>query len=345
MEVVELPLNATEDRISGSLNIEEILASGKKRYEPGILAQANNNLLYIDEINLLDDHIVDLLLDSAAMGRNYVEREGISFSHPAKFILVGTMNPEEGSLRPQLLDRFGMCVDIVGETDPATRMAVIKQRLAFDADPAAFVKACEAETEELRARLVRARSTVGNVRISDELIHAVAVIAIKFKMEGHRADLAMIRAAKANAAFEGRGEVTREDISQTAALVLRHRLPAGPFEESSFRQEDLDRCLRGFRCYPTAGSSDWNMLRPRFCANTSTPRSNASSLEDCRVRGRRRSSAARSPNFTERAPARFRWGPPTTRSSEDWTWTRPSTRGSSVSNPAFSRKRTGRCCA
>lgn len=245
MEVVELPLNATEDRISGSLNIEEILASGKKKYEPGILAQANNNLLYIDEINLLDDHIVDLLLDSAAMGRNYVEREGISFSHPAKFILVGTMNPEEGSLRPQLLDRFGMCVDIVGETDPATRMAVIKQRLAFDADPAAYVKACEAETRELRERLVNARRTVKDVRISDELIHAVAIVAIKFKMEGHRADLAMIRAAKANAALEGRGEVTKDDILQTASLVLKHRLPAGPFEESAFRQEDLDRCLRG----------------------------------------------------------------------------------------------------
>lgn len=245
MTVVELPLNATEDRVSGSLDIEHILSDGQRRYEGGVLAQANGNLLYVDEVNLLDDHIVDLLLDSAAMGRNYVEREGISFSHPSRFILVGTMNPEEGSLRPQLLDRFGMCVDITGDRDPDVRTEVVRRRLAFDMDPEAFCRDSEYETLKLRANISSARDRLPYVTVPDSIIRTVAVVSIKFGMEGHRADLSMIRAARANAALEGRSEVIRKDILDTAGLVLRHRIGGGTFEESAFRRSDLELIVRG----------------------------------------------------------------------------------------------------
>ena len=246
MRVIELPLNATEDRISGSLDIEHVLRTGERKYEGGVLAQANGNLLYVDEVNLLDDHIVDLLLDSAAMGRNFVEREGISFSHPARFVLIGSMNPEEGTLRPQLMDRFGMCVDIKTELNPDVRVEVIKRRLAFDADPVSFTEDCREETEKLKAQIAYAKSKIAYIKISDKVLTAIAMVSIHFKMEGHRADLAMIRAAKANAAFEGRDSVAFEDISQTAPLILRHRMKSGPFEEAEFRQNELDSVLRGY---------------------------------------------------------------------------------------------------
>jgi magnesium chelatase subunit I len=246
MKVVELPLNATEDRISGSLDIEHVLRTGERKYEGGVLAQANGNLLYVDEVNLLDDHIVDLLLDSAAMGRNFVEREGISFSHPARFVLIGSMNPEEGTLRPQLMDRFGMCVDIKTELSPDVRVEVIKRRLAFDADPEKFTDECQDETDALREKIAAAKAIVHDVKVSDKTLTAIAMVSIQFGMEGHRADLAMIRAAKANAAFEGRDEVIFQDISSTASLILRHRMKSGPFEEAQFRQNELDSILRGY---------------------------------------------------------------------------------------------------
>jgi magnesium chelatase subunit I len=246
MRVVELPLNATEDRISGSLDIEHVLRTGERKYEGGVLAQANGNLLYVDEVNLLDDHIVDLLLDSAAMGRNFVEREGISFSHPARFVLIGSMNPEEGTLRPQLMDRFGMCVDIKSESEADVRVEVIRRRLAFDADPEGYTAACQEETDALRQRLVDAKALVKKVEIPDDALFAIAQVSIGFKMEGHRADLAMIRAAKANAALEGRERIAFNDISTTAPLILRHRMKSGPFEDTLFRQADLDSILRGY---------------------------------------------------------------------------------------------------
>lgn len=246
MKVVELPLSSTEDRISGSLDIECILNTGEKKFETGVLAQANGNLLYVDEVNLLDDHIVDLLLDSAAMGVNYVEREGISYSHPARFILVGTMNPEEGTLRPQLLDRFGLSVDIKGEKDIQTRMEVIKRRLEFDLDSEKYTESCKDETDELRLRITSARNNLSKVRVTDDIIHSVALVSIRFGIEGHRADLALIRVARANAAFEGRDEVTKDDIIATAGMVLTHRLKKGPFEEAVMKKEDLIRCLRGY---------------------------------------------------------------------------------------------------
>ncbi len=243
MNVVELPLSATEDRVSGTLDLEHVLKTGEKKFEPGVLAQANGNVLYVDEVNLLDDHIIDLLLDSAAMGVNYIEREGVSFSHPAKFILIGSMNPEEGSLRPQLLDRFGLCVDITGEKDVDVRMNVIKRRMEFDSNPEKYLEGCQAETDELRSKIVEARNLLKEVNLEDKLIHDIVMISIHFGMEGHRADITMMRAAKANAALEGRTEVTKDDIRTIAPLVLSHRLKKRAFDDVTFDEKELDVCL------------------------------------------------------------------------------------------------------
>lgn len=243
MSVIELPLSATEDRVSGTLDLEHVLKTGEKKFEPGVLAQANGNVLYVDEVNLLDDHIIDLLLDSAAMGVNYIEREGVSFSHPAKFILIGSMNPEEGSLRPQLLDRFGLCVDIEGEKDVDIRMEVIKRRMEFDKDPEGYLDACKAETDEIRQKIIAARDVLSEVKLSDKIIHDIVMVSIHFKMEGHRADITMMRAAKANAALDGRKEVTRQDLREIAPLVLSHRLKKRAFDNVTFDEKELDVCL------------------------------------------------------------------------------------------------------
>ena len=244
MRVVELPLCATEDRVAGTLDIEHVLRTGEKKFEPGVLAQANNNLLYVDEVNLLDDHIVDLLLDSAAMGVNYVEREGVSFSHPARFILVGTMNPEEGELRPQLLDRFGLSVDVRGDRDTDVRMEIVKRRIGFDTDPSGYTKMYQAESEALRDRLAAARGSVRAVNASDSVVRAIVTITATFGIDGHRADITMMKAAKANAALDGRKDVTKDDIRAVAALVLSHRMRRRPFEEAAFDREELERCLQ-----------------------------------------------------------------------------------------------------
>jgi magnesium chelatase subunit I len=244
MRVVELPLSATEDRVAGTLDIEHVLKTGEKKFEPGVLAQANGNLLYVDEVNLLDDHIVDLLLDSAAMGVNYVEREGVSFAHAARFILVGTMNPEEGELRPQLLDRFGLSVDVKGDKDMDIRMEVVKRRVAFDMDPAQYTKACKDESDKLMERLTEARENVFKVSADDSIIKAIVTITTSFGIDGHRADITMLKAAKANAALEGRKEVTKDDIRAVAALVMSHRMRRRPFEEAAFDTEELERCLQ-----------------------------------------------------------------------------------------------------
>jgi len=244
MRVVELPLSATEDRIAGTLDIEHVLKTGKKKFEPGVLAQANGNLLYVDEVNLLEDHIVDLLLDTAAMGVNYVEREGISFEHPSKFILVGSMNPEEGDIRPQLLDRFGLCVEIKGEKDLPIRMEIVARRLAFDADPERFTKAYEKETQEIKDRIMRAREILSGASVDKELIAAASRVSWQFKMEGHRADITMVRAAMANAALNGIEKADIADIAAVAPMVLSHRIKRRPFEESALDVEELRACLQ-----------------------------------------------------------------------------------------------------
>ena len=245
MRVVELPLSSTEDRVSGTLDIEHILKTGERRFEPGVLAQANGNLLYIDEVNLLDDHIVDLLLDSAAMGVNYVEREGVSFSHPSRFVLVGTMNPEEGDLRPQLLDRFGLSVDVKGDRDPVIRKEVVKRRIAFENDPKGYTESCADESEDLRESIMFARKHLKEVRVDDEIYDAIVNITSHFEIDGHRADITLIRAAKANAAFHRRAMVIKNDIRDVAHLVLAHRMRRRPFEESVLDEEELESCLNG----------------------------------------------------------------------------------------------------
>jgi magnesium chelatase subunit I len=246
MRVVELPLSATEDRIAGTLDIEHVLQTGKKKFEPGVLAQANGNLLYVDEVNLLEDHMVDLLLDTAAMGVNYVEREGISFEHPSKFILVGSMNPEEGDIRPQLLDRFGLCVEIRGEKDLPVRTEIVARRLAFDADPERFTEAYAKETSEIKDRILRAREILANATVDKDMITMASRVAWYFKMEGHRADITMVRAAMAYSAFNGMERADKEDITAVAPMVLTHRIKKKPFEESSFDIGELKSCLQDF---------------------------------------------------------------------------------------------------
>ena len=234
MKVVDLPLSATEDRVVGTLDIEHAIKKGEKKFEPGILAQANRNILYVDEVNLLDDHIVDVLLDSAAMGVNTVEREGVSFSHPAKFILVGTMNPEEGDLRPQLLDRFGMVVDLISERDTEKRVEVIKNRLEYEKDSEAFAQKCEPKQQELRDKIARAQKLLDEVTYDENILEMAARISIEMEVDGHRADIAMIKTAMTVAAFNGRNVVSSSDMLEAAELVLPHRMRRTPFEEGIF---------------------------------------------------------------------------------------------------------------
>ena len=243
MRVVELPLSATEDRVAGTLDLEHAIKTGKKKFEPGVLAKANGNILYVDEVNLLDDHIVDLLLDSAAMGRNYVEREGVSFTHPAKFVLIGTMNPEEGDLRPQLLDRFGLSLDIRGERDVKKRSEVVKRRVQYDMDPERYIADSQKELDETCKRLTRARELLPKVMAGDDVVDMIVSVTIHFGVDGHRADITLMKAAKANAALEGRTNVTKDDIRATAELVLSHRLKRRPFEEAGLDKEELEKCL------------------------------------------------------------------------------------------------------
>ncbi len=239
MRVVDLPVSATEDRVVGTLDIEQAIKKGEKHFEPGVLAQANRGILYVDEVNLLDDHIVDVLLDSAAMGVNTVEREGVSFTHPANFILVGTMNPEEGELRPQLLDRFGLCVNITGIPDPALRVEVIRRRAAFEVDPDEFARQWEAEEDDLRRRIVAAKALLPKVRVSDDILFLIAKVAIEMGVDGHRADLVMMKAAKTTAALKGRGEVTEDDVRGSVDLALLHRMRRKPFQDLSMDREKL----------------------------------------------------------------------------------------------------------
>lgn len=231
MKVVELPVSATEDRVVGTLDIEHAIKFGEKKFETGILGEANNNILYVDEINLLDDHVVDVLLDAAAMGINTVEREGVSFSHPSRFVLVGTMNPEEGDIRPQLLDRFALSVVVGGEKDIESRTKVIKSRLAYEESPEEFIASFEQEQANLGLKIMKARALLSEVSVSDELLTIVAKISIALAVDGHRADITLIKTAKTMAAFDGRTIVNNQDLKAAAKLVLSHRMRRRPFEE------------------------------------------------------------------------------------------------------------------
>lgn len=228
--MVDLPLGATEDRVCGTIDIEKALTEGIKAFEPGLLAKANRGILYVDEVNLLDDHLVDILLDSAASGWNTVEREGISIRHPARFVLVGSGNPEEGELRPQLLDRFGMHAEIRTVKDPLLRVKVVEERTSFDQNPIIWINNYEEKQQELRDRIVAAQKLLPTVKINYDLRVKISEVCSQLDVDGLRGDIVTNRAAKANAAYNGRDNVTVEDISKVITLCLRHRLRKDPLE-------------------------------------------------------------------------------------------------------------------
>ncbi|HZB97564.1 MAG TPA: ATP-binding protein [Candidatus Sulfotelmatobacter sp.] len=249
MRVVELPINASEDRVVGAIDIEAAIKEGKRRFEPGVLAEANRNILYVDEVNLLDDHLVDVLLDAAAMGQNTVEREGISVSHPARFILVGTMNPEEGELRPQLLDRFGLCVDVEGVHDIARRVEIVERREAFEEDPEAFYAEFEEAERAEAERISHAIAVLGDVAVGRDILVAIATIGIELEVDGHRADLVTRKAAQALAAYENRSAVEISDVERVAPAVLAHRVK--PLPSGGRRATDLGEILRSALAAPS----------------------------------------------------------------------------------------------
>ncbi len=241
---VDLPVSATEDRVVGTLDIELAIKRGERHFEPGVLAAANRGLLYVDEVNLLDDHVVDLLLDSAAMGVNVVEREGISFSHPARFILVGTMNPEEGELRPQLLDRFSLCVEIKGIADPRARVEILERCVQFEQDPEGFREEWEPHEEQLSREIARARELLPEVRYDPRDLLVIAELMANLPVDGHRPDIVILKTALAHAAFAGRRRINETDILAAAELALPHRLKRQPFqEEAELGLQDLKEKL------------------------------------------------------------------------------------------------------
>ena len=236
---INLPVSATEDRVVGTLDIEQAIQKGERHFEPGVLAAANRGLLYIDEVNLLDDHVVDVLLDSAAMGMNIVEREGISFTHPARFILVGTMNPEEGDLRPQLLDRFALSVDITGIRDARDRVTIIENNLAFESDAEAFRKHWQPHEDKLSRIIATARTLVDQITYSRRDLLSIAALTASLNVDGHRADIVILKAARAQAAFDGHTKITDHDIALAAELALPHRIKRTPFQQAEMTTEQL----------------------------------------------------------------------------------------------------------
>ncbi|WP_020388879.1 magnesium chelatase subunit D family protein [Kribbella catacumbae] len=242
--LVELPVGATEDRVLGSLHLERALSEGVTVYEPGLLAAAHRGLLYVDEVNLLHDHLVDVLLDAAAMGQATVERDGVSITHPARFVLVGTMNPEEGELRPQLLDRFGLTVDVVASRDPAVRVEVMRARLTYEADPIAFISKYAGAQAELSERIVKAQSRLADVILTDSALRQIAEICASFDVDGMRADLVTARTAVAHAAWSGRTVVEVEDVRAAAKLALPHRKRRNPFDAPGLDDEQLEQAIQ-----------------------------------------------------------------------------------------------------
>ncbi|QXJ21055.1 putative cobaltochelatase [Actinomadura graeca] len=241
--LVELPVGASEDRLTGSLDIERALTEGVRAFEPGLLAAAHRGVLYVDEVNLLHDHLVDLLLDAAAMGESYVEREGVSVRHAARFLLVGTMNPEEGELRPQLLDRFGLTVEVAATRDPGERAEVVRRRLRFEDDPAAFAAGWAGDEAALAARIAAARDRLPGVELTDAAVRQITAVCASFEVDGLRADLVTARAAIALAAWHGRPAVTSEDVRTAARLALPHRRRRDPFDAPGLDRQRLDEVL------------------------------------------------------------------------------------------------------
>ena len=240
---MELPIGATEDRVIGSLDLQRVLRDGEHAFTPGLLAEAHGGVLYVDEVNLLQDHLVDVLLDAAAMGRVHIEREGVSHSHEARFILVGTMNPEEGELRPQLLDRFGLTVDVRASRDVDERVEVIRQRMAFEDDPGKFARSYAEQDAALARRIATARAAVGDVVLPEDELRRIASLCAAFEVDGMRADLVVARAAVAHAAWRAADTVGEEDIRVAAQLALPHRRRRDPFDEPGLDPQLLDEAL------------------------------------------------------------------------------------------------------
>ena len=245
--IVDLPVGATEDRLVGSLDIEEAIKTGNRVFEPGLIAATHRGILYIDEVNLLNDHLVDILLDAAAMGRNYVEREGISITHRSEFILVGTMNPEEGDLRPQLLDRFGLAVEVDGRFSLEERQEVVKRRIAYEADPQVFMSLWQGSEEEERARVLRSQNLLPNVVVSDDIIQLITSICAEYDVDGMRGDIVMYKTAATIAAYENRTEVNAEDVREAANLALLHRQRRQPFQQPNLATDQLDSMVDDFQ--------------------------------------------------------------------------------------------------
>ncbi|MCB0112862.1 MAG: ATP-binding protein [Caldilineaceae bacterium] len=253
---VDLPVSATEDRVVGTLDIEKAIQRGERHFEPGVLAAANRGVLYVDEVNLLDDHVVDLLLDSAAMGVNVVEREGISVQHPARFVLVGSMNPEEGDLRPQLLDRFAHAVDVVGIETPKDRVEILRRRTRFEQDPERFAADFNEAEYQMGERIQAARRLYDEVTYNDKDLYTIAALTASFKVDGHRADIVILKTARAQAAFEGRTYITDRDILMAAELALPHRMKKQPFQEAALQPEQLASNMRQARAEAEQNAED-----------------------------------------------------------------------------------------
>ncbi len=270
IRLVNLPIGTTEDRLLGTIDIEKALKSGQKAFEPGLLAEAHRGILYVDEVNLLNDQIVDLFLDAAASGLNQVEREGISFSHASRFVLVGTMNPEEGDLRPQLLDRFGLSVNIEGIHSLPERVEIIKRRLAFEQNPSEFRARWAVKDAELAEGLVTAKESLPQVALSEVILETAAKLAVAMETDGHRADIVMMKAARANAAFEGRRRVTAEDLQLAARLALPHRIKKSPLRKAELNQDKLQEILN--QSSPAEGAEeDWSPVhqnQPKVVSKT-----------------------------------------------------------------------------
>lgn len=236
--LVELPIGATEDRLLGSINLEEAITRGKNKFEPGLLAAANRGLLYVDEVNLLDDHLVDSLLDAAAMGRNIVEREGISVTHPARFTLVGTMNPEEGELRPQLLDRFGLCVEVKGLADASLRQQVVRRRLELERNAEKFNQSFIENEEKLGKKIEEATIRLPQVELNDDIVDYAVRICLTLGVDGHRGDLTVIKTALTLAAWNNKTSVSKEEVMESAELALPHRMRRKPFQDVDFNVQN-----------------------------------------------------------------------------------------------------------
>ena len=262
VRIVDLPVGASEDRLVGSLDIEQAIKTGTKSFEPGLIAAAHRGILYIDEVNLLNDHLVDVLLDASAMGRNYVEREGISVSHSAEFILVGTMNPEEGDLRPQLLDRFGLAVEVDGIMAAEERREVVRRRMAYEANPVTFMEQWDEEEERERERLLHSRALLDQVTVSDDILGLITDICAEYQVDGLRGDIVMYKTASTIAAYDGRTEVDVDDVREAALLALLHRQRRQPFQQPHLVTEQLDNMLEEYQNQPHSRESQDDSQSP-----------------------------------------------------------------------------------